>query len=556
MNSVIHPPIHTTDETDRTDNLSSKPYYIAKFADFLERMIETGLNRHFIDGFHTQYLQLLNGETGLIPESSIKPIENLPTLEPTLEIVNFDNLNYDTVHLLSGHNVTNELKTNEIDYDCFGENVLHKLVVIKLNGGLGTSMGLDKAKTLLRVKNDLTFLDIISKQLLAIRSKYKTRLPLILMNSFRTIEDSERVLSSYSNFREGQGNIPTSFIQHKVPKILVDNLDVAKCPSDSELEWCPPGHGDIYSALLDPLCLSNTCNNKSREDLTDKTTELQDKGLLDTLLDSGFEYAFVSNADNLGATVSTKLLGYLASRDLPFLMEATTRTAADSKGGHLAQIASSCYTHTISKLVLREIAQCPESDLEYFQNIERHKFFNTNSIWLNLKHLKDVLNRNNNYMPLPIIRNLKNLDPTDASSPKVYQIETAMGAAISCFTGAEAINVHRSRFAPVKKTEDLLALWSDIFLLTDNGELIKNPQRKLGAIVINLDPKFFKFMSDFEKRFSDGIPSMIDCESLTVKGDVYFGPEVVIRGKVIIENISCTPLYITHKCLDSCTHRR
>ena len=101
----------------------------------------------------------------------------------------------------------------------------------------------------------------------------------------------------------------------------------------------------------------------------------------------------------------------------------------------------------------------------------RHPFFHTNNLWMDLRALSETLGRRDGVLGLPIIRNIKTVDPTDASSPEVIQIETAMGAAVAVFPGAVAIEVDRGRFLPVKTTSDLLVLRSDAYQLTEDREV-------------------------------------------------------------------------------------
>ncbi len=122
-----------------------------------------------------------------------------------------------------------------------------------------------------------------------------------------------------------------------------------------------------------------------------------------------------------------------------------------------------------------------------------------------------------------MIRNSKTLDPRDPSSPKVYQLETAMGAAIASFEGSGALRVPRTRFAPVKTCDDLLGVRSDAFVLTEDWRVVLRPARRYGVPVISLDPKYYKLIDQMEARFPYGPPSLIECERLTVKGDVRFG---------------------------------
>merc|ERR1712185_583190 len=141
-------------------------------------------------------------------------------------------------------------------------------------------------------------------------------------------------------------------------------------------------------------------------------------------------------------------------------MECATRTEADKKGGHLCRRGA--------KLMLRESAQCPDADEKAFQDVSKHKFFNTNNLWIDLVALKKAFDSHGGALPLPVIKNSKTVDPRDKKSTKVLQLETAMGAAIECFEGAAAILIPRTRFAPVKTTGDLLALMSDAYEVSDD----------------------------------------------------------------------------------------
>ncbi len=327
--------------------------------------------------------------------------------------------------------------------------------------------------------------------------------PLVLMNSFNTRADSLTVLSRYKEL--ARFGIPLDFLQHKVPKIVQADLTPATWPADPDLEWCPPGHGDIYTALLT-------------------------SGMLDTLLARGYRYAFISNADNLGAVLDPAILGYFVSHGLPFLMEVADRTEADRKGGHLARRRD-------GRFILRESAQCPAEDLAAFQDIGRHRYFNTNNLWLNLLVLQRLLQERGGILGLPLIRNKKPIDPRDPSSTPVYQLETAMGAAIELFEPAAAVRVPRTRFAPVKTTDDLLAVRSDAYLLTAEFQVILNPARPLPAPpIVILDPKFYRLIDDLEARFPFGPPSLVACERLVIRGDVRFGRAVTCCRAVEVIN--------------------
>jgi len=439
-------------------------------------------SEHSIKVFSHYFMKLARQESFLIPEEQISPVEDLPVLG---ELAGFEQA---------------------------GIAAMGQVMLIKLNGGLGTSMGLSSAKSLIKVKDGLSFLDLIARQIIHGRKSYGAQLSLVLMNSFYTESDSIALL--YSKYPEvvSGSSLPLSFLQNKVPKLDSATLLPVKWPNNRELEWCPPGHGDIYPSLWE-------------------------RQIIKEALDAGIRYAFISNADNLGAVISPTLLGYMVEQKLPFVMEVAKRTPSDRKGGHLAQLAS-------GQLVLRERAQCPPDQIEAFEDIKKYSYFNTNSLWINLEFLADILDRQEGLLDLPLIRNEKNVDPEDSASPLVYQLETAVGSAISVFEGAGAVEVPRDRFLPVKTTSDLLTLWSDRYQLQAGCYLEKRRECIAADTRVSLDRDYFQSYSQFQERFANGAPSLAECSELTVKGDVFFGKEVRCRGKVVLENSSAQPLLV------------
>jgi len=440
---------------------------------FIMKMKKEELPQAVIDTFAYYYRKIVAGETGFIFDKDIRPLN-------ADEIENADNIG---------------------QYADAGEKVLKNAVMIILNGGLGTTMGLEKPKSIIRVKNGKSFLEIILKQ------AEINNVMLSLMNSFSTHQDTLSALS-----RINSSSLPIIFIQNKFPKILRDGLNPATWPQNPDMEWNPPGHGDVYTALYT-------------------------SGTLQYLLDREIRYAFIANSDNLGATMNASLLGYFSENRFPFMMEVAERTPADLKGGHIAR-------HKSGNLILREAAQCPEDELDAFRDISRYRYFNTNNIWINLPVLKEVIEEYG-IIRLPMILNPKTLDPRDESSPKVYHVETAMGAAISLFENTPAIKVPRTRFFPVKNCNDLLAVRSDRFVFSEKQTLILNPNMESDLIRINLDPGYYWARDLLNERFLiDGTPSLIDCESLTVKGDVFFEKNVIIKGRVVITNSGKSPATI------------
>jgi UTP--glucose-1-phosphate uridylyltransferase len=432
----------------------------------VEKMEAEGMPEAAIDTFRHYYEQLESGETGMLPEAEIEPVD---------EVASLDDLPED-------------------------DGPLAEAVVIKLNGGLGTSMGMTQAKSLIEAKDGQTFLDVIARQVLALRERAGAPVPLVLMNSFRTRDESLEALSAHPELKS---DVPPDFLQHKEPKLLVDGLTPAEWPDDPSLEWCPPGHGDIYTALLT-------------------------SGMLADLLERDFRYAFISNSDNLAAVLDPRVSAWMAREEIPFVMEVTGRTEADRKGGHIAARPDG------GGYLLRETAQTPDEDLDALQDIGRHKYVNTNNLWIDLRALDEVLRERDGVLGLPLIVNRKTVDPGDKSSPEVFQLETAMGAAVGVFEGARPLLVPRRRFSPVKTTEDLLALRSDAYVLGEGAGVELDSRRDGRPPVIDLDDDHFKKLADFDARFASGAPSLVECERLAVEGDVAFGRDVVVRGKVTV----------------------
>merc|ERR1711972_564245 len=218
-----------------------------------------------------------------------------------------------------------------------------------------------------------------------------------------------------------------------------------------------------------------------------------------------------------------------AQSKAPFMMEVATRTDADKKGGHLARDAKT------GGLLLRESAQCPEADEKAFQDVTKYRFFNTNNLWVDLVALKDIFEKNGGCIPLPVMQNAKTVDPRDKKSTPVLQLETAMGAAISCFEGASAIVVPRERFAPVKTTNDLLALRSDAYQVTPDQRIVLVPARAGVPPTIKLDGRY-KFVDAMETMMPEGASSLVGCRSLTVEGEVVFAKGCVFLGNVLVRN--------------------
>jgi UTP--glucose-1-phosphate uridylyltransferase len=431
----------------------------------LDKMRAEGLSPLEVRSFEHYLARLEEGDQGVIREADIEPLSDLP---------------------------------DATSLPFSGNPPLDQAVVLKLNGGLGTSMGMTRAKSLIEVKEGHSFLDVIVRQVLELRARTGARIPLLLMNSFATRDDTLAALAAYPELPVD--DLPLDFVQGKVPKLRADDLSPVSWPDDPALEWAPPGHGDVY-------------------------TSLAVSGMLDELIERGYRYLFLSNSDNLGAALEPRILDWFAAEGLPFLSESTDRTESDRKGGHLARRRSD------GGLLLRETAQTADEDQAAFEDVERHRFFNANNIWVSLEALRERLASSDGVLGLPMIVNRKTVDPGDSSSPEVLQLETAMGAAIGVFDGAAAIRVPRTRFAPVKTTNQLLLVRSDAYALADDWTV----RAAADPIpVVSLDSDHYKLLRDFEERFPFGPPSLRECRRLSVDGDVRFGRDVTVKGTVSV----------------------
>ncbi|MEN8673755.1 UTP--glucose-1-phosphate uridylyltransferase [Nocardioides sp.] len=436
-----------------------------------DKMAEAGVDEVAIDTFAHYYRLLEHGETGMVPESTIDPVD-MPSLADV-----------------------------EVDPDVAAEAIRHT-AVIKLNGGLGTSMGMERAKSLLCVRRGLSFLDIIARQVLHLRQQHDATLPLMFMNSFRTSADTMAALARYDELPVD--GLPLEFLQNKEPKLLAADLMPVSYPKDPDLEWCPPGHGDVYTAL-------------------------RGTGLLDLLIERGFRHVFISNSDNLGAVPDPRVAGWFAASGAPFAIEAVRRTPSDRKGGHFARRKSD------GRIVLRESAQTPKEDAAALADLDRHQFCSTNNLWFDLDAMKQALDVRQGILGLPLIKNTKTVDPGDPTTPEVIQVETAMGAAIEVFDGSALIEVGRDRFVPVKTTNDLLVLRSDVYEVGSDFVL---DQVATDVPFIDLDSDYYKLVGEFDKRFPEGAPSLAKASSLRVAGDYTFGRDVQVVGDVALDSTS------------------
>ncbi|ONF88393.1 UTP--glucose-1-phosphate uridylyltransferase [Leptospira santarosai] len=436
-----------------------------------KKMIAEGLSSAFIRDFLKKTNLIRNGETGMVPW------EEVGDLDPTTDEITFEQIE----------------KENVPD-----PSILKNLVVIKLNGGLGTSMGLSGPKSLIELKDGMSFLEIVAKQSEFIQKKYNVSVPLILMDSFNTQNESQAELKRIG-FRQ---KFPTTFLQHKVPRLLKESLTPIVCENPEE-EWCPPGHGDIWISLLET-------------------------GLLDTLISNGYKVAFISNGDNLGATVHPGILSYMLKEKLEFCMEMTPKTLADKKGGAIYKRI----VHGKPKnYQLLETAQVPREHIHEFEGLGKFRTFSTNNLWIDLIALREKILQGD--FELSLIVNPKTIE-----GKEVLQLETAMGSAIRNFNKIKGIIIPRDRFTPVKKCEDYLARRSDAYRLWENYSITMSDARKesgLGEVLITLDETYYKKIQDFNRLFPE-IPSLAHCTSLVVQGEVLFDQKISIVGEVVIRN--------------------
>ncbi|CAK9873615.1 unnamed protein product [Sphagnum jensenii] len=370
------------------------------------------------------------------------------------------------------------------------KSLLDKLAVLKLNGGLGTTMGCTGPKSVIEVRNGLTFLDLIVQQIENLNHTYDSNVPLVLMNSFNTHDDTLKIVERY---KDSKLDVLT-FNQSQYPRMVAEDLTPwpAKGKTDNA-GWYPPGHGDVFPSLAN-------------------------SGKLDQLIAQGKEYVFIANSDNLGATVDLKILNHLVENENEYCMEVTPKTLADVKGGTLISYED--------RVQLLEIAQVADEHVSEFKSITKFKIFNTNNMWVSLKAIKRLVEAD--ALQMEIIPNPKEVDGV-----KILQLETAAGAAIRFFDHAIGVNVPRSRFLPVKATSDLLLVQSDLYTVED-GAVVRNTARvNPENPTVELGPEFKK-VGDFLKRFK-AIPSIISLDSLKVIGNVWFGKQIVLKGKVLVE---------------------
>jgi len=350
-------------------------------------------------------------------------------------------------------------------------------------------MGCVGPKSAIEVRDGMSFLDLTVRQIEHLNKMSGAKVPLLLMNSFNTAEETYRMIQKFANHNIEIKN----FNQSRFPRIKKDTFMPIPDSYNSDISsWYPPGHGDLFESL------SNS-------------------GILDEMIAEGKEYLFISNIDNLGAIVDTTILRHVIESGAEFVMEVTNKTKADVKGGTLIDYNG--------QIRLLEIAQVPNEHVEDFKSIRKFKIFNTNNLWVSIKAIKRLVEAK--ALSLEIIVNNKTLN-----GEAIIQLETAVGAAIKHFEGAHGINVPRSRFLPVKSTSDLFLVTSDLYS-QHQGVLSMNPKRMFKTVPVVKLGDHFKKVNDFLSRFRSP-PHILDLDHLTVTGDVTFGKDVTLKGTVII----------------------
>lgn len=431
-----------------------------------QKMERRGLHVGAIEGFLRMLRQAREEESAYVPLDSVAPPDSSLILDTA----------------------SNAVEVKELA--ARGRELLSQAVMIKLNGGRSTTMGGDVPKGTLVAKDGRSYLEIIAGQVKAFDTKWHANVPLVLMDSFFTHEPTRKVISHF--------DIPVrTFVQNQVPRLFENTFRPMETGTDDD--WVPPGHGDVYASL-------------------------SSSGILDRLIAEGRRIAFISNLDNLAASLEPWILGLIERERIDFLMEVTDRTEVDRKGGTLIV--------RDGRLDLLEIAQVASGERDLFMDVNQFRVFNTNNVWVDLEALSSALNRQ--ALKLPIIQNRKTID-----GARVVQLETAMGAAIGSFPRARGLRVSRERFFPTKKVEDLFLLQSDACILDSMDRLQRNPRRPADLALrptVIFSPDFLDSPTKMDLRFEDpSSVSLVKAVSFEVHGSVFFERDVKIEGNVVVE---------------------
>ncbi|XP_043815141.1 UTP--glucose-1-phosphate uridylyltransferase isoform X2 [Manihot esculenta] len=367
------------------------------------------------------------------------------------------------------------------------KQLLDKLVVVKFNGSLGTSLGFSGPKSAIEVRNGLTSLDLIVNQVESLNSKYGCHVPLVLMNATKTHDDTLKVLGKYSK-----------------------------------------SSVDIHPFILESLGEHNSNEKSYASDDASAFLSLMKSGTLDVLLSQGKEYAHVISSDNYAAALDPNVLNHLIQNKIEYCMEVTPTASTYMRNSMANQRQGRFQVQCHLNLMvlypcrcdhLREIMQNPSKHL-----MEEFKFIDTRSLWVNLKAIKRLV---------------------DTNALKMENLSIS-----KLFDQAVGIIVPQSRFVPLNATSDLLLLQSDLYSSSE-GTLVWNAARDNPINPsIELGPEFEK-VSDYLSRFKsipsitglDGLKVIGDVwfgAGVTLKGRVSIvakpGQKLEIPDGVVLEN--------------------
>ncbi|XP_004500712.1 UTP--glucose-1-phosphate uridylyltransferase-like [Cicer arietinum] len=352
------------------------------------------------------------------------------------------------------------------------KKLLDKLVVLKVNHASGRNMGFENPKSAIDICDGKTFLDLIINQIETLNSKYECQVPLLIFNKDDTHDSTLKVLEKYS---ESSIDVRT-FKQGEDPKLALSS------EHSSKGEVHTFDDGDIFRSLMIG-------------------------GTLDLLLSQGKEYILVMKSDNVATIVDPSILNHLMTNAIDYCMEVTP-------------------SHTFNVILtpmnfkLQEIARNQDKHLK-----DKFKLIDTTNMWVSLRAIKRLIDSNKLKLKKP-----SSLKENDYDQTLLQETDT--GPAVQFFESVIGVSIPESRFLPLDATSDLLLLQSDLYTLRE-GALTRNPARTNPLNpVIDFGPEFEK-IGDFEGRFRS-IPSITGLDSLIVRGDVWFGANITLKGHVTI----------------------
>ncbi|KAG0582020.1 hypothetical protein KC19_3G027000 [Ceratodon purpureus] len=385
--------------------------------------------------------------------------------------------------------------------------LLHKLIVVKLCGTLGRSLGTTQPKSLVEIHSEQSFVDLAVQQIEVLNVKYNAKVLLVLATSDNTDRAVKQAVKKYS---ASDVDIIV-FNQTEYPREVWPVT-----PKLGEDGGYLTNNGDLFAAF-------------------------SFSGKLDELLALGKEYLFISNCDNLGATVDLNMLNNLSENQCDYCMEVTPKNGTDAENG--------AYVSSEGNIELLEFEEVSRSQNEKSRSGDV-KVVNTNSTWVNLKAVKRLAE----IEALDIYCSSKGAGEGENIT---FQLQTSSGAPlyslqvngeifenlpiegnsdlllVQFFDGSVAVEVPRTRFHPIRDTSDLLLFRSDLYTVRE-GVVCPNPLRLSDVNpTIELEGLKLRKMQYFTERLKH-IPSLLELSSLRVIGDVWFGSDVILQGKVVI----------------------